>query len=78
MLALTLSPTPRKFTKATSSMKPSAIMTTRLLLSASQPKPLAMFEAKAREAVEADVMPEHMTVKHTMKVRKWMPKALWV
>jgi hypothetical protein len=38
-----------------------------------------MFEAKAREAVDfADVMPEHMTVKHTMKVRKWMPKALWV
>jgi hypothetical protein len=37
-----------------------------------------MFAAKAREAVDADVMPEHITAKATMKVMKWMPKALWV
>ena len=34
--------------------------------------------AKAREAVEAEVMPEHITAKATMKVMKWMPNALWV
>ena len=34
--------------------------------------------AKAREAVEAEVMPEHITAKATMKVTKWMPKALCV
>ena len=78
MFALTLSPTPRKFTAATSAMKPSAMIMTRVVFLASRPKPLARLEANAREAVEADVMPEHMTVKATMKVRKWMPKALCV
>ena len=44
-----------------------------------QPKPAPEPVVPATgSAVEADVMPEHMTVKHTMKVRKWMPKALWV
>ena len=33
------------------------------------------FAAKAFEAVEAEVMPEHITVKATMKVRKCTPKA---
>ena len=28
--------------------------------------------------VDAEVMPEHITAKATMKVRKWMPKALCV
>ena len=37
-----------------------------------------MLAAKAREAVEAEVMPEHITAKATMKVTKWMPNALWV
>ena len=30
------------------------------------------------DAVEARVMPEHMTVKATRKVTKWMPNALCV
>ena len=34
--------------------------------------------ANARDAVDAEVMPEHMTAKATMKVTKWMPNALWV
>ena len=29
------------------------------------------------EAVDAEVMPEHITAKATMKVMKWMPNALW-
>jgi hypothetical protein len=37
-----------------------------------------MLDANALEAVDADVMPEHMTVKHTMNVRKCRPKALCV
>ena len=52
---------------------------TRLLLPARRaPKPAARFAAKARDAVDADVMPEHITVKQTMNVRKWMPNALCV
>jgi hypothetical protein len=35
-----------------------------------------MFAAKAREAVEAEVISEHITANATMKVMKWMPKAL--
>ena len=31
--------------------------------------------AKAREAVEAEVIPEHMTAKAMRKVTKWMPNA---
>ena len=42
----------------------------------SRPKAVERFAAKAREAVEAEVMPEHITAKATMKVTKWMPKAL--
>ncbi len=78
MFAFTDSPTPRKFTAATRAMKPSAMKRMRLLLSLSSPKPLAKFEANAREAVEALVMPEHITVKQTMNVTKWMPNALCV
>ena len=37
-----------------------------------------MKPAKALAAVDAEVMPEHITAKATMKVRKWMPKALWM
>ncbi len=76
--ALTLSPTPRKFTSMTRAMKARA--TSRIMTGAgsSMPSPLARFAAKARAAVEAEVMPEHMTVKQTMNVTKWMPNALWV
>ena len=77
-LALTLSPTPRKFTAATSSMKASAMPSTRVLFSPSSPKPSARLAAKALEAVDAEVMPEHMTVNATRKVTKWMPNALCV
>ena len=43
-----------------------------------RPKPSERKPAKAFDAVEAEVMPEHITVKATMKVRKWTPKARWV
>jgi hypothetical protein len=78
-LALTLSPTPRKFTTATSAMNPSA-MATRPPLPASSPRPNPSLRkpANAFDAVEADVMPELMTMNAMMKVRKWMPNALCV
>jgi hypothetical protein len=37
-----------------------------------------MLAANARDAVEADVIPEHMTANATMNVTKWMPNALCV
>ena len=84
-LALTLSATPRKLIKATSAMKTTARNKIRLgLTSTSAPSPrttpvkAAKLAAKAREAVEAEVMPEHITVKQIKKVKKWMPNALWV
>ena len=52
-LALTLSPTPRKLTIATSVMNPSA-MSTMPQVPGSKPKPLARLEANAREAVDAE------------------------
>ncbi len=77
--AFTLSPTPRKLIAATSAMKPRA-STSRPLLPASKPRwnPSERKPAKAFEAVEAEVIPEHITVKATRKVRKWTPKARWV
>jgi hypothetical protein len=44
----------------------------------SRPNPLKKFEAKKRDAVDADVMPEHITMKATRNVAKWMPNALCV
>ena len=38
--------------------------------------PVSMFTANARDAVVAEVIPEHITVNSTMKVMKWTPKAL--
>ena len=78
-LALTLSPTPRKLTAATSAMNASAI--TRMpALPTSKPrsKPSLRNPANALDAVEADVMPEHMTVNATRNVTKWTPNALCV
>ena len=76
-LAFTLSPTPRKLTAATMAMKarPVTVMPKPV-----RPSPIAfdMLAANAREAVDAEVMPEHITANATMKVMKWMPKALWV
>src|SRR6478672_129047 len=76
-LALTLSPTPRKLTTATSVMNPRATSTIPQLPS-SRPNPSARFDAKARDAVDAEVIPEHITTNATRNVKKWMPNALWV
>ena len=45
-----------------------------------RPSPIAfdMLAANARDAVDAEVMPEHITANATMKVMKWTPKALCV
>ena len=68
-LAFTLSPTPRKLTAATMAMnaRPVTVMPKPV-----RPSPIAfdMFAAKAREAVEAEVIPEHITANATMKVMK--------
>ena len=77
-LALTLSPTPRRLTAATSSMNATAIPRMSMVFLSSSAKPLARFDANARDAVDADVMPEHITVKQTMNVRKCTPNALCV
>ncbi len=79
-LALTLSPTPRKLIAATSSMKPSAATssTAEPVTMLSRPSPAPKFAAKAIDAVDAEVMPDDITVKQTMNVRKWMPNALCV
>ena len=76
-LSLTLSPTPRRLTTATMTMKSSA-MATIPPVPQSNPKPLKKFDAKKRDAVDAEVMPEHITMKATRNVTKWMPNALWV
>jgi hypothetical protein len=77
-LAFTLSPTPRKFTTATIAMKASPKRMMPVPPSSPSLKALEKFTAKARDAVEAEVMPEHITAKATMKVMKWMPNALCV
>jgi hypothetical protein len=75
--AFTLSPTPRKLMAATSPMKsrPTSVM---LNPSRPRPNPVDRLAAKALEAVDAEVMPEHITAKATRNVTKWMPKALCV
>ena len=77
--AFTLSLTPRKLIAATSAMNPSA-STSRPPLPAlnPSPKPSLTKPAKAFDAVEAEVIPEHITVKATRKVRKCTPNARWV
>ena len=74
-LAFTLSPTPRKLTTATIAMKARPV---RVMPQPVRPSPIAfdMFAANARDAVDAEVMPEHITANATMNVMKWMPKAL--
>ena len=68
--AFTLSPTPRKLIAATAAMNssPTIVMPmppARLRLNACD-----RLAAKAREAVDAEVMPEHMTANATMNVTK--------
>ncbi len=78
-LALTLSPTPRKLTAATSSMKPRAIAVMPTPPTGrSNPKPSLTKPANALAAVEAEVMPEHITVNATRNVKKCTPNALCV
>ena len=77
-LAFTLSPTPRKLMIATAAMKANPTSVMPIPPASLRSTACDRLAAKAREAVEAEVMPEHMTAKATMKVTKWMPKALWV
>ena len=76
-LSQTLSLTPRRLTNRMSTMNASA-MTIVMSISSGRPKATVRLTANARAAVDADVMPEAITMKHTMNVRKWMPKALCV
>ena len=73
-LVFTLSPTPRKLIAATAAMKtrPTMVIPTPAM---SRLNACDMLAAKAREAVDADVIPEHITAKATMNVTKWMPNA---
>ncbi len=73
-LIFTLSPTPRKFTAAITAMN---TRPTSVTPRPPRPRPIESekLAAKAREAVDAEVMPEHMTAKAMRKVTKWMPKA---
>ncbi len=56
-------------------MKPSAPNVIHVF-SALMPNAANRFAANAWDAVAADVSPEHMTVKQTMKVKKCTPNAL--
>ena len=69
-LAFTLSPTPRKLTAATTAMKARATSEMPIPLSRLSWNAPERLAAKAREAVDAEVIPEHMTVNATMKVMK--------
>jgi hypothetical protein len=77
-LVLTLSPTPRWLTSATSDMKPNPIRVIPMPSSMPSPTTLAKLALNARAAVDAEVMPELITAKATRNVTKWMPKALCV
>ena len=77
-LALTLSPTPRKLIAATTAMNRRPTIVMPMPPASCSPKAFERLAAKARDAVEAEVMPEHITAKATMKVTKWMPNALCV
>ena len=74
-LSFTLSPTPRRFTIASIAMNSSATMTIPTLPQ-SRSNAVLKFAAKNRDAVDADVMPEHITTNATRNVTNWMPKAL--
>ena len=74
-LSLTLSPTPRKFTIASIAMNRSATAARANLLQ-SRPNASERLAAKNRDAVDAEVMPEHITMNATKKVMNCTPKAL--
>ncbi len=66
----TLSPTPRRLIAATPAMKTRPMSVIPMPPVRSRPKAFDRLAAKAREAVDADVIPEHMTAKATMNVTK--------
>jgi hypothetical protein len=68
--AFTLSPTPRKLTAATRAMKASPMRVIPIPPARLRSKAFDRLAAKAREAVDAEVMPEHMTAKATINVTK--------
>ena len=74
-LSFTLSPTPRRLMVASIAMNSSATMTVPTLPQ-SRSNAVLKFAAKNRDAVDADVMPEHITTNATRNVTNWMPKAL--
>ena len=74
-LSLTLSPTPRRLTIASIAMNSSATVTIPTLPQ-SRPKAVSKLAAKNRDAVEAEVMPEHITTNATRNVTNCTPKAL--
>ena len=67
-LSLTLSPTPRRLTAATSDHEEQRDARRFRLCPSRSPKPLKKFDAKNRDAVDADVMPEHITMNATRNV----------
>ena len=79
-LKRTLSPTPRRLTSASSTMKPRATSSVAVSPVGTPPtrpsRPSSRLEATRPEDVEALVMPEQTTAKATMKVRKCTLKAL--
>ena len=74
-LSFTLSPTPRKFTAASIAMNSSATMTIPALPQ-SRSKAVLKLAAKNRDAVDAEVMPEHITTNATRNVTNCTPNAL--
>ena len=68
-----VSPTPR-----VSAHAPMAMMMSSPPSPIDRSKASTKLLANARDALEAEVRPEHMTVNVTMNVRRWMPNALWV
>src|SRR5699024_11193531 len=78
--AFTDSATPRRLISATSTRNASAIaVATGCAASpsgSSRAKAFSTFSDRKIALVDAEVMPEESTAKVTMKVRKWMPKAL--
>nr|BFE72192.1 hypothetical protein GCM10020092_054930 [Actinoplanes digitatis] len=76
--SLTLSPTPRKLIRAMRVMKPTATAVSPAPSPRDRSKASAKLLANAFDALDAEVRPEHITAKVTMKVRKWTPNALCV
>src|SRR5690349_18002718 len=74
-LSFTLSPTPRRLTIASMAMK-SRATTTIPTLPQSRSNAVSKFAAKNRDAVDAEVIPEHITTNATRNVTNCTPKAL--